>query len=126
MYERARKYLEDADARLERAPDWVVPHDTTAAARAYWTDDRKARWDTIDFLARLIANHTAATSDAVDRCARLAAKADAAGDHRAYAKACAARIAMAHAVWSEAYGRYMLRNGGQEFQPTVKRLKQYR
>jgi hypothetical protein len=127
LYDRAVKYLEDADARLEKAPDWVEPHDTTYAAKAYWADvERLRRWYSIDFLARLLANQTVLESSTVESIVRLAETAERNDDMRAYTKAVAARIAMAYAIWAETYGRYMLKHGGAEFQPAAKRLKQYR
>jgi hypothetical protein len=99
--------LEQADERLARALVVGEPHDRDAYGRLWWSrDDRIRRWQAVDFLARIRADHAAREDKAVGVAERLAARAREGNDTSALAKACAARAQVRRAVWLEVYGKY--------------------
>lgn len=107
LYERAAALLEEADERMTAAPTVGEPHDRDAYGRYWWSlDNRVARWDACDWLARLIADRAVSESARIAVAERLAGRARQADDTSALAKAAAARLEMTRAVWTEAYGRY--------------------
>jgi hypothetical protein len=98
VYNRARKALEDADNRVARAPVVLTPSD-----KGFLGLDEN-EWLCAHVTAKAVADEAVLTSEAVNKLQRLVNKAR---TDREYAKAVAARIETAWAVWATAYGRAM-------------------
>jgi hypothetical protein len=98
LYEKAWKALDDADARAARAHEILTPLDK----RFFGRDENE--WTCAHVAAKAVADDAVSTSAAVAKLQRLVDKAE---NDREYAKAVAARIATAQAIWAVAYGRAM-------------------
>lgn len=99
VYEKAWSALEAADRKAGRAARCVRPDKVPHLLLDEWTCAHAA--------AKRAADSAVAESADVQKMQRLVDKAAESASLRGYAKAVAARVATAEAVWSVAYGRAM-------------------